>query len=239
MQDTIIAATTKEHMMPDGRVFIAEAKLHQIGGNERPYFSLTGEEWRSQRDVTRHHKSGSEAGLNRSGAMGETLVKIFPLLAIIERLHLSDDTGAPMHAVGNGWYWYSDYDGKGVTTYEHQGDWHTMTPHQRAARYLRVDSIPDDIGNIEEMREYVETLRDQWQVEADEALAYLRSPSTEEITKRLEYLRGQIQAESISYGEIIELESLAEHIDPSDVELLEWAGVPEFPDDETPDERGV
>jgi hypothetical protein len=46
-------------------------------------------------------------------------------------------------------------------------------------------------------------------------------------TGRLEYLRGEIRAERISQGELIELQSLAEHIDPGDVELLEWAGVPE------------
>lgn len=45
--------------------------------------------------------------------------------------------------------------------------------------------------------------------------------------RRLEYLRGEIRAERISYGEIAELQSLAEHIAPGDVELLEWAGVPE------------
>lgn len=44
---------------------------------------------------------------------------------------------------------------------------------------------------------------------------------------RLEYLRGEIRAERISYGEVAELQSLAEHIEPGDVELLEWAGVPE------------
>lgn len=44
---------------------------------------------------------------------------------------------------------------------------------------------------------------------------------------RLEYLRGRINAESISYSELSELESLVEYIDPSDVQLLEWAGVPE------------
>ena len=49
--------------------------------------------------------------------------------------------------------------------------------------------------------------------------------------ERLDYLRGEIRAERISYGEIAELQSLAEYIDPSDVELLEWAGVPEFPED--------
>jgi hypothetical protein len=50
--------------------------------------------------------------------------------------------------------------------------------------------------------------------------------------ERLEYLRSTIEAEDISYGELSELASLAEYIDPTDVVLLEWAGVPEFPDDE-------
>lgn len=48
---------------------------------------------------------------------------------------------------------------------------------------------------------------------------------------RLEYLRREIEAERISYEEISELQDLAPHIDPGDVLLLEWAGVPEFPPD--------
>jgi hypothetical protein len=52
-----------------------------------------------------------------------------------------------------------------------------------------------------------------------------------EIKQRLEYLRGELRAERISQGELLELESLAEHIEPGDVELLEAAGVPEQPDD--------
>jgi hypothetical protein len=48
---------------------------------------------------------------------------------------------------------------------------------------------------------------------------------------RLEELRAVIRAECISYGELAELADLAPYIDPSDVELLQWAGVPEFPDD--------
>jgi len=50
-----------------------------------------------------------------------------------------------------------------------------------------------------------------------------------ETQERLEYLRGELRAERISYGELAELQSLADQIDPSDVELLEAAGVPEFP----------
>jgi hypothetical protein len=51
------------------------------------------------------------------------------------------------------------------------------------------------------------------------------------IKDRLEYLRGEIRAECISWGELHELQGLAEHIEPHDVELLELAGVPEFPEE--------
>ncbi len=54
------------------------------------------------------------------------------------------------------------------------------------------------------------------------------------MSARLEYLRGQIRAEQISMGECIELQGLADEIDPGDVELLEWAGVPEHEDDGLP-----
>lgn len=48
-----------------------------------------------------------------------------------------------------------------------------------------------------------------------------------EIEERLEELRQAIRDENISYGEIVELQSLARYIDEDDVELLEWAGVEE------------
>ena len=47
------------------------------------------------------------------------------------------------------------------------------------------------------------------------------------VDDRLEYIRGELRAERISYGELSELQSLVEHISPDDVELLEAAGVPE------------
>lgn len=53
---------------------------------------------------------------------------------------------------------------------------------------------------------------------------------TPEQAERLEYLRGELRAERISYGELHELQTLALNIDPDDVELLEAAGVEEFPE---------
>lgn len=51
--------------------------------------------------------------------------------------------------------------------------------------------------------------------------------TSKKIKELLEYLRQEIQAERISTSEIIELQSLVKHIEPDDVLLLEWAGVPE------------
>jgi hypothetical protein len=48
------------------------------------------------------------------------------------------------------------------------------------------------------------------------------------VKQRLEYLRGELRTEQISTGELVELQDLVPHIDPSDIELLEAAGVPEF-----------
>ena len=51
--------------------------------------------------------------------------------------------------------------------------------------------------------------------------------STKHFKQRLEYLRGELRAERMSYGELAELQSLIPHIEPDDVELLQAAGVEE------------
>lgn len=52
-----------------------------------------------------------------------------------------------------------------------------------------------------------------------------------DMDEALEYIRGLINAEppaeGISYGQLGWLQDNAAWIDPDDVELLEWAGVPE------------
>lgn len=58
-----------------------------------------------------------------------------------------------------------------------------------------------------------------------------RDPS---IPERLAAIREAIEAESVSYGELAELQLLAEHIPTDDLVLREWAGFPEH--DETEQE---
>jgi len=48
--------------------------------------------------------------------------------------------------------------------------------------------------------------------------------------ERLEEIRTELDNESISYGELVELEELVEYIEEGDVQLLQAAGVPEFED---------
>lgn len=42
--------------------------------------------------------------------------------------------------------------------------------------------------------------------------------------ERLEEIRQSLREENISYGELVELEALKEHIDPNDIELLQALG---------------
>ena len=69
---------------------------------------------------------------------------------------------------------------------------------------------------------------DRWTLHQPGAVC-VHCPTKDEgmTTERLEYLRQQIRAERISWYEIAELQGLADEIEPWDVELLEWAGVPE------------
>lgn len=54
------------------------------------------------------------------------------------------------------------------------------------------------------------------------------------VWERLEELRAILRAESISYGELSELEDLVDYIDEGDVELLEAAGATEFSEKTAP-----
>lgn len=170
-----LVSVTREHTRADGSVIVGRFALVHHQGNKRPYFSATYEEWRSRRDLNRHRRTGSEAGMWAIGAMGPETAALFGELAVVERLHLADDTGAPMHAEANGWYFLSGeaHAHERVSSYLPDP---TDTPTERAARTLRVDvdEIPDEARESREaFAAYVETLRPRWQEEADRARALL------------------------------------------------------------------
>jgi hypothetical protein len=86
------------------------------------------------------------------------------------------------------------------------------------------------IGHYGSARDFEANAVRPWQGDEARTIEEWRSMSYGKVhrmtaTERLEYLRGEIRAERISWGEINELQGLADHIPAGDVELLEWAGV--------------
>lgn len=69
-------------------------------GDQPGYFSLTGEISDSRRAPNDRIAS--------AGCLHDEITKAWPELADAMRMHLSNaDTGEPMHAAANGWYWYA------------------------------------------------------------------------------------------------------------------------------------
>lgn len=96
--DIIVAQATLTRPAPRGYKgqIIVTAKLYQLGGNARPYFSVTGE------ISTPCERAKGDA--QTCGCIHEHILKAFPRLAPLVALHLADDGGAPMHAEANGFY---------------------------------------------------------------------------------------------------------------------------------------
>lgn len=112
---------------------------------------------------------------------------------------------------------------------EYESDWtHVIAESmdQTQAEQVAYKHLADNYGI--EVKEAIETGLDNcWYDRIDQVDGYKISVSTDPIKQRLEYLRQQIRNENISYGELSELQSLADHIEDGDNELLEPAGVPE------------
>lgn len=106
--------------------------------------------------------------------------------------------------------------------YKVEIEYRVISPDGRV--FAHTDFVADGPALATMLRPHVEAGPD------DTVLGWMQTT----ITERLEYLRGELRNECISYGELAELHGLASHITPGDVELLEAAGVPEFDDEPTP-----
>jgi hypothetical protein len=161
-----------------------EAGLHHLEGNSRPYFSVTGEIYRpGARDC------------ECCGCIHDEIAKHWPELQPIIALHLSDDTGMPMHGAANSWYQLAGYyNGAGERYHagnnrgNHSGQYREPTPDeclQSFADYVRIP-IEEAQALAEQWRcddDYASTKRwfmqwfagqaDRFQREADEGKALL------------------------------------------------------------------
>lgn len=83
-------------------VITADAGLHYLRGNSRPYFSVTGE-----------IRTRARGDCDSCGCLHEPIAEVFPQLKPVIALHLSDDQGWPIHAIENGWYNLAGFYGVG------------------------------------------------------------------------------------------------------------------------------
>jgi hypothetical protein len=110
----------------DKRKVYALGGLHYLKGNSAPHFTLTIASWRRERG---HWQEDS------FGCAHDELLKLWPDLAPLAALHLSDwPSGAPMHAAANGLYWLNGYAG-GLGERYHGGN---SEPARSADDCLRV-----------------------------------------------------------------------------------------------------
>lgn len=131
-----------------------EAGLHKFEGDAHPYFSVTGHVW----------KPGAR-DWECCGCLHDLLVEQWPELAPVIALHLSDDTGTPMHAEANSWYQLAGYYGGAGEQYHagnskgtYDGEYRTPKPEECLAQFADYVRIPVDEA---------QTLAEQWRCDDD------------------------------------------------------------------------
>jgi len=82
----------------------ADANLHYLNGNKRPYFSVTG-----TIGPVRNGQVDGDAPGSSGGCVHDEVLKHFPELAPVVALHLCDDLGSPGYNGANGWYCLGGY----------------------------------------------------------------------------------------------------------------------------------
>jgi len=122
-----------------------------------------------------------------------------------------------------------------VAVGEKDGYWtivSTPSSKDKAEKLLEFTTLPrGEVGKVVS----VEDAKKHKLVVGREYLKYAKGGEVKipiKIKNKLEAIRKSIQNENVSYGELVELQSLSKYIDPSDVELREAAGIPEFEDED-------
>lgn len=195
--DRVICRALRSVRIGDRRTFTADVKLYSYGG-QAPHFSATGEE----RNLRRRGDEQVEA----CGTMHDEIVRYFPELAPVVRVHLSGADGTPMHAVANGLYWLGllsirpddPYGRTPIETDAHGRDWSptVAASHFRVddaeVRAIRAEVLAVVAGRIAERAD--RSVRDEleqaltevlaahdmparWQAEADAAVAVMERAS--------------------------------------------------------------
>lgn len=161
--------------LPNGDYVEITATDHD--GSGHPYFAVTLLGWESRGERAPHGRavkaSGAEA--TYAGADHDTILAVAPELAPLVTVHLATADGTPMHAVANGWHFYSGASARYER--EHYGDAYVArlgTDHDRAARALHVMPVelPEGLDR-DGFTAFAESLTSLWAAQAQEARGVL------------------------------------------------------------------
>ena len=128
----------------------ATVALTHIKGNSHPHFSVTG-------NLTENHRWAS------GGCLHELILSKFPHLSDAISLHLSDDSGIPMYALENGFYYCKNRQGRKLEYSAQTVADHFRIPLKQVPSIRRMTK--------DELAAWIETQKPRWKAEADAVIA--------------------------------------------------------------------
>jgi hypothetical protein len=166
--------------LPNGDYLEIEAEERDGSGGLSAGFAVTCLGWEkrgtwSGRAAARNGREAVYAGADHA-----TILRAAPELAPIVAAHLADPDGVPMHAVANGWYFYSGaaaaYERAQLAAGRDYGYSRLLetSDHERAARALHIPpaDLPRDLDHDGFVR-FCDSLAETWQAHAAAARAAL------------------------------------------------------------------
>ena len=158
MQTTIRTTTVQ------GEPMIINIRLSDPCNNGHNDFAITADIYR------KGSKRLPERNIDRCGCCHEDILAKKPFLKLFVDLHLSNESGAPMYAVENGFYHLEGV--QGIAAYGHKMNLDGFAEYMRVSKSEAV-RVVNEIHTKEAFSKWVDTLRPKWKMEADKAKAIL------------------------------------------------------------------
>jgi hypothetical protein len=165
----------------DGAFVEIEVEERDDSGTLSPGFSVVGSLWEKGKPRTTARWDNPDS----CGQIVDTVLEVAPELEPVLRVHLADQDGTPMHAIANGWYFYSgksrEYEDR---TYGPEYAARFGTDLERAARSLHID--PEELAEgmtREEFTAFAEGLQTRWAEQARNAREVIDSLMDQDVTR--------------------------------------------------------
>lgn len=141
-----------------------------------PGFSITGWLWERHGRVSGRARKRSDREPDTGGMLHDEILDWFPQLQPVIHVHLADQSGLPMHAKANGWYFYSggasEYERKMIAAGKDYGYSRNleMSDHDRGARALHIPPADLPTGLAKgEFEWFVDSLTERYAADARRA----------------------------------------------------------------------